>query len=386
MREAIVTFKDRHAATLRETAGGSRFSYADGWTETIACALPADRRDHDWPNALHPFFQHLAAEGNLRRRQARSARLDEQDDLGLLLHFGADCIGAVGVLPAAEAAGPQAGAPRSRLPDSGRRSISGVQRKRLVSRRDGGYAPAGEGEPATHIAKLNDRDHPDLVRNEALCLRFAATLLGPRQVAESEPGVLPDGEQVLLVRRFDRTAQGAKLRMEDFAQILSRGRGRAFDGKFDGSHEQVAAAIRKHSAAPLVDLAEFFRRVVVNLLLGNGDAHLKNWSLLETGQGLRLSPAYDILNTMLYPEFSTELALALGDERPAMDRVDRGQVLAFGDRIGLPRGATALALADLAAKIRRGKVLDVPDAEPADGFRNRFADVVRGACQRILEP
>ncbi|HRA93972.1 MAG TPA: HipA N-terminal domain-containing protein, partial [Aestuariivirga sp.] len=95
---AEILFKDSTAGTLVQTAeGGTRFTYSADWTQTIACCLPVERREHDWPQGLHPFFQHLGPEGWLRQRQARTAHIAEEDDFGLLLRYGADCIGAVGI-------------------------------------------------------------------------------------------------------------------------------------------------------------------------------------------------------------------------------------------------------------------------------------------------
>jgi serine/threonine-protein kinase HipA len=99
-------------------------------------------------------------------------------------------------------------------------------------------------------------------------------------------------EPALIVTRFDRTPEGGKLRLEGFAQILDKPRGRDFSGKYDAAYEDVAAVIKQHSVRPEIDLARFFRRLIVFVLVGNCDAHLKNFSLLETDAGLRLSPAY----------------------------------------------------------------------------------------------
>jgi len=98
LRAAEVLFKDAVAGALVETAGGgTRFTYGANWQSSIACCLPVERREHEWEQGLHPFFQHLGPEGWLRQRQARVAHIAEEDDFGLLLRYGADCIGAVGI-------------------------------------------------------------------------------------------------------------------------------------------------------------------------------------------------------------------------------------------------------------------------------------------------
>jgi serine/threonine-protein kinase HipA len=97
LRKAEITYKDVPAGTLEETAnGGTRFTYGKGFDTSIACTLPIRQREHEWKQGVHPFFQHLGPEGWLREKQARTAHVQEQDDFGLLLRYGADCIGAVG--------------------------------------------------------------------------------------------------------------------------------------------------------------------------------------------------------------------------------------------------------------------------------------------------
>lgn len=388
-RKAQVLFKDDAAGTLEETAGGgARFTYRSGWTRQIACTLPIDRREHEWPEGLHPFFQHLAPEGWLRERQARAAHLEGQDDFGLLLRYGADCIGAVSLLPAADDAVGGASAPGSGAAAHPGRTISGVQRKMLVIKDGDAYRPAPPTGPAPFIAKFNSHDERvgAIVRNEALTLRWSAAVLGADEVNRFETAWVADiNEGALIVTRFDRTATGEKLRLEDFAQVLAKPRGRDFGGKYDGSYEEAASVIARHSVRPEIDLARFFRRIVVFALVGNCDGHLKNFSLLETDAGLRLSPAYDIVNTALYDGFDQRLALSIAGEKRPLDSVTRALLQHFGESIGLHHRAVAAAFAQIATNVKRAQpVLQPPAAEPPDGFFHRYGDIVRRACLRIL--
>src|SRR4051794_2855769 len=107
VRSAEILFKDQPAGTLEETVtGGTRFTYNPDWKTNIACCFPTSRREHEWQQGVHPFFQHLGPEGWLRQQQAHVAHIQEQDDFGLLLRFGADCIGAVSVRGKADATQP----------------------------------------------------------------------------------------------------------------------------------------------------------------------------------------------------------------------------------------------------------------------------------------
>ena len=388
-RRARVLFKGEVAGSLEETAGGgTRFTYNAGWSQPIGCALPVDRREHEWGEGLHPFFQHMAPEGWLRENQARAAHIEDQDDFGLLLRYGADCIGCVSVLPADDAA-PGSAPPRGLAKAAGPgRTVSGVQRKAFVIREGDAYRSAPSTGPAPFIAKFNSHDERvgSIVRNEALTLRWSAAILGAGDVNDFTTAPVEDiGEHALIVTRFDRTVAGEKLRLEDFAQILARPRRRDFGGKYDASYEEAASVIAAHSARPAIDMARYFRRVVVFALVGNCDGHLKNFSLLETQAGLRLSPAYDIVNTALYDGFDQTLALSIAGARRPLDDVTRGLLQKFGEDIGLNRRAVAREFSQITLGARRALALiRPPGAEPEDGFIHRYCEIVRRACLRIL--
>lgn len=386
LRTAKVLFKDRAAGRLEETAtGGSRFIYHDGWTDAIACCLPVTRREHDWNVGIHPFFQHLGAEGWLRERQARVAHLAEEDDFGLLLRYGADCIGAVSILPVANE--PPLAAALSEGTNPGR-TVSGVQRKLLVVRDESvnAFQPAGPTGPAPYIAKFNSPSVPTLVRNENLSLRWTAAMLGTEEVTEFKLDRVAElDESALIVTRFDRTAEGQKLRAEDFAQILCKPRGQDYAGKYDASYEEVAGVIRSYSARPDIDLARLFRRLVAYVLVANGDAHLKNFTLLERPEGLRLSPAYDVVNVGVYPEFSQQLALSIDGDFVMLEAVTRPVLAAFGERVGLSKATIARTFRDLKTKARQANALLPKPDEGRDDFGGRFTEIVRNGCLRLLE-
>lgn len=393
LRQAHILFKDRIAGLVEETPrGGTVFTYLEGWSETIACALPVEERRAAWPHGLHPVFQNLGPEGWLRRQQARAGRVDAEDDLGLLLRYGADCIGAVSVRPVEgteliiearfkddEAANAATGS---------RRTVSGVQKKLLAWNDGNCFRPATDKSPAAYIAKYAPQEHPDLQRNETFSLSLASEVLGPEEVTgfqvDSVEGI---DDHALLVKRFDRTPEGGKLRLEDFAQVLVRPRGVDFRGKYEGSYEQIANGIVRYSARPQIDLTRFFSALVFNLLIGNADSHLKNWSLLERPEGLRLSPQYDLLNTLLYGgAYDTHTALELCDSKVRIDKIDRRLIENFGGRIGLQPRVIAFRLEKLRRKFSRSLRLKPPAAEPPNGFLNRYSEIVRNACSRILEP
>ena len=388
IRKADVLFKDQPAGTFEETAnGGTRFTYAPNWQVPIGCTLPVLQREHEWAQGVHPFFQHLGPEGWLREKQARTAHIAEEDDFGLLLRYGADCIGAVGVRRLAGDKGKNF-EPAAEVTTSPGRTVSGVQRKLLVVKEGNRFTPAGADGFAPYIAKFNSERGAvqSLVRNEALSLRWSAELLGKEEVNGFVLGnVTVLNEPALIVTRFDRKPDGTKLRLEDFAQILSKPRGRDFAGKYDASYEDVANVIKQYSVRPAIDLARLFRRIIVFALVGNCDAHLKNFSLLETDAGLRLSPAYDIVNTAFYDGFDQNFALSIGGKILPLEQITRATLENFGKSIGLAPRAIEQCFADLKNRAQRAaKLLDPPQGEPPEGFVHRYQEIVSRACLRIL--
>jgi serine/threonine-protein kinase HipA len=382
LRIAEVLFKDKPAGTLQETvAGGTRFAYADGWSEEIGCCFPTTRREHEWGNGLHPFFQHIGPEGWLREQQARTAHIDTENDFGLLLAYGADCIGAVGIRPSGPTkadiriteAGPTPG-----------RTVSGIQKKLLVVETAEGYVPAGPTGPAPFIAKFNSDAIDSLVRNEHRSLSWLAAVLGKEEVTRFALGQVA-GDGALIVSRFDRGPKGEKLRLEDCAQILVKPRGRDYEGKYDSSYEEVAAVIEKYSSRPLIDLARFYRRLIAFALVANCDAHIKNFSLLETPTGLRLSPAYDVVNTVIYERFEATFGLAIDGKRRHIEELDGALFRRFGKTIGLTERAVDQTFTDLKRQVEKAAVhIRPPDGEGPDGFVTRFAEIVSNQCLRIL--
>jgi serine/threonine-protein kinase HipA len=382
LRSAQVLFKGRVAGTLVETvAGGTRFAYADEWRQDIACSFPVTRREHDWANGLHPFFQHIGPEGWLRQEQARGAHIQGDDDLGLLLRYGADCIGAVSIVPLENEAvqdeiseaGPSPG-----------RTVSGVQKKLLAVKTRDGYAPAGPDGPAPYIAKFNSESLTTLVQNENRCLKWTAELLGKREVTQFSLGQIA-GDIALIVTRFDREANGEKLRLEDFAQILQQPRGNDYNGKYQSSYEAVAEGIQKHSARPIIDLQRFYERLIAFALIGNCDAHLKNFSLLEQPEGLRLSPTYDVLSTAVYESFERVFGLTIDGKRRYLDELDGRQLKDFGQSIGIKDAAIEQTFEKLKRQVPKAAIhIRPPDAEAPDGLVNRIAEIVSNQCVRIL--
>lgn len=196
----------------------------------------------------------------------------------------------------------------------GKLSISGLQPKLSVKfdRKSGELVPAPEG--GEYILKPQPQVFPHLPENEQCCMDIAHDL----GIDVPEHCLLPltDGSFAYVVKRFDR--QGAqKIHQEDFSQILGK-------DKYDGSVEQVGRKLKEISYVPGLDVQLFFERVVLNFLLGNGDAHLKNYSInYREAARIRLSPAYDIVSSKLaIPQEKEESALAINGKKNKLSGKD----------------------------------------------------------------
>ncbi len=139
------------------------------------------------------------------------------------------------------------------------------------------------------------------------------------------------------MKRFDRLEDGSKLQQEDFQQLLQT------NDKYDGSYERIANIIKKYSNVSGLDLVELFERALLNYVLGNGDAHLKNFSLIkEENIGYHLSPAYDIVNSRLVlPDEREEMCLSLQGKK---NRFSRKDFIKLAEHFGLNKKQSANSL------------------------------------------
>lgn len=194
-------------------------------------------------------------------------------------------------------------------------SISGVQEKMSLLLSKNKLRLTEEGEQGTYILKPIPRDLKKVDQvpaNEHLTMQIAAQVYG---INTAENGMIffKNGSPAYITRRFDVKANGSKWGKEDFATLAGRTKDNAgADFKYTYSYEEAAALIRQFVPAWRVEIEKYFALVVFNYLFLNGDAHLKNFSLLESETGdYFLSPAYDLVNTRLHVD-DTDFALEKG--------------------------------------------------------------------------
>lgn len=185
-------------------------------------------------------------------------------------------------------------------------SISGVQEKLSTVHKDGKIVLVNEGGYGRYIIKPIPSDrtlaHRQFIpANEHLTMQIARQVFGIN-TAECAMIFFADGEPAYITRRFDYTQDGNKLTQEDFAMLAQKtAETHGNDYKYTGSYIDAANLIRTYVPAWLPEMTRFFTIVIFNYIFSNGDAHLKNFSILETASGDHiLSPAYDLMNTSIH--------------------------------------------------------------------------------------
>ncbi|MDR2969264.1 MAG: HipA domain-containing protein [Tannerellaceae bacterium] len=238
-------------------------------------------------------------------------------------------------------------------------SISGVQNKYSMVVDGDELRLTGKGEQGRYILKPKPADlrlPAEIPANENLTMQIAEQIFGIKTAANGLCFFL-SGEAAYITRRFDVLSDGHHLRKEDFASLTGvTSNGARTDLKYQSSYEEIADLIKLYVPAWRIEMEKFYRLVLFNFIFSNGDAHLKNFSLLETRDGdFRLSPAYDLLNTHIHVDDS-DFALAKGlfrEPSPELlkfgTKANGASFAAFGHRIGLSEQTVARELARFTA-------------------------------------
>lgn len=219
---------------------------------------------------------------------------------------------------------------------AGKMSISGVQIKASVKPNPGNRQLEIAAEGGTHILKPEPTEYPELPQNENLVMNMARELkmkVPPHGLFE-----MADGKFCYLIKRFDRIPGGGKVHKEDMAQLLLL----PTDAKYSSSLEAVGNVIKAHAANSYLELFDFFQRVIFNFAVGNGDMHLKNWSLLTPATGENsLTPCYDFVDSKMYLPDEEDSALPMGGKK---NKFVRGDFEKFAEYLKLDPKAAANAI------------------------------------------
>lgn len=344
---AGVYLGDRRVGTLTFESEVTRFTYTD--TEPGHPVL--GQAFEDDPGRVRVarmdvprWFSNLLPEPDtpLRRLVADQFGVKAVRSFPLLLALGEDLPGAVVVRPDDDTDGddPPPSGPEPGVESIGRLafSLAGVQLKFSVVRDGRRFTLPMSGTGGGWIVKLPDRAFRDVPANEHAMMRWAAAAgvdvpevelrTGADLAGVPESLVGPD-ETVFAIRRFDRAPRG-RVHVEDFAQIREVAPWRKYDNTSYDAIGRVVAALTGSAG-----LAEYVRRLVVCITIGNADAHLKNWSLIyPDGRTPALAPAYDLVSVTVYERFSADqLAFGLAGER-AFDKLERDHFRRLAEAVG----------------------------------------------------
>lgn len=340
--------------------------YVEAGADRPALSLSFKSADGDLVEQTRPtrvrlptFFSNLLPEAHLRDYLAARGGIHPDREFFLISLLGADLPGAIEIRSADGAAPPlENDAPSG---DRGKEqplrfSLAGVQLKfsALMETSKGLTLPIG-GVGGDWIVKLPSPRFEAVPENEFAMMTLAKAVgidvPDVRLVATKDIGGLPQDlseafGQSLAVSRFDRPRPGERVHIEDFAQVF----GVYPEDKYRrASYGSIARVLWLEVGEEAI--VEYTRRLVFNVLIGNADAHLKNWSLIYPDRRTpRLAPAYDIVATIPYLP-SDRLALSLGSTKEFAD-VDLERFRRFAKQAGLPDRLVLQIVRETAAKVR----------------------------------
>ncbi len=281
-----------------------------------------------------PYFGGLLPEESQRVAAAQALGVSRGNDLALLDRLGGDVAGAIQFLAPGEQ--PIEADPKQRQVPLGdadliwvldelplrpllagqkglRLSLAGAQSKLPVVLVDGAVALPVSGQPTTHILKPPIPRFAGTTENEAFVMRLAASI--GLSVAAVEPRTVRD-RNFLLIERYDRARDDLgnvqRIHQEDFCQALGVPSESKYASEGGPTFRDCSEILRRLAVRPAGDVLKLLDAAIFNLIVGNADAHGKNFSILYDIEGPRFAPLYDLLATVAYPELSPKLAMRIG--------------------------------------------------------------------------
>jgi len=252
---------------------------------------------------------------------------------------------------------------------AGKLSISGVQAKlsMKLDRRSRELISVADG--GEYILKPQINTYSEIPENESLCMIIAENIgidVPPHALIK-----LKDGTNAYIVKRFDRR-NGGKINQEDFCQIL----GKSKRDKYNASVEQIADKLMEISEIPGLDVQHLYERVLFFFLIGNGDAHLKNYSINYTNMSnIRLSPAYDIVSSKLVIPSESDFALSINGKK---NKLKRSDFEAFSVRYSIPEKITENVLS------QKKIFFDfIEHSQLSSQYKDKLSDIVSERFSRL---
>jgi serine/threonine-protein kinase HipA len=402
------------AGHLTQDDGGETvFEYRENWLNRpgatpLSQSLPL-RKKRFKRKECRGFFAGILPDEAKREIIARILGISARNDYAMLERIGGECAGAVTFIPSGQAlpernygyrklSTRELAAILKELPrrpllageEGIRLSLAGAQDKIAVRIENGEVCLPLGGAPSTHILKPAVDRFEGLVFNEALCMKLAAETGLPTASVETRN---VDGVDCLLVDRYDRIHKqepGAeppleRLHQEDFCQALGIVSEHKYQREGGPSLKQCFGLLREVSSAPVIDLARLLEAVIYNYLVGNTDAHGKNFSLLYHGIGtenlqIGLAPLYDVVCTLYYPELSRDMAMKIGGEYSS-EKVTVGNFEQLAEEAGLGKPLVRARVPQVAERV----IAALAKVEIAHPVAEKVAALIRQRSEKVRD-
>lgn len=363
--------------------GDTEFTYAQSWRDApgaraISVSLPL-RAETFSRRQCRPFFEGLLPEESQRIAVAAALGVSQQNEFRLLEAIGGEVAGALSLWPE-DVTPPETtwNSPAEKLSDQAvvalldrlparpllagerglRLSLAGAQAKVPLIATSDGLALPRPGEPTTHILKPPIARLSGTTENEAFAMRLAQKI--GLDVAEVEIRTV-SGRSFLLIKRYDRTAdadgQMRRLHQEDFCQAIGYTSAQKYAADGGPVFHDCFALLRRVVTRPAVEVLKMMDAALFNLIIGNADAHGKNYSLLYQADAIVMAPLYDLLSTVAYPDLSPSLAMKIA-KRPRLEDLSPRDWAKFAEETGLTEPYIRRRAASLADRI----IADAPQA------------------------
>ncbi|MBS0288152.1 MAG: type II toxin-antitoxin system HipA family toxin [Proteobacteria bacterium] len=405
MRKLAVYFHREFVGELvQETDGKLKFTYLSEWLNNpnaipLSYSLPLSATPFDH-KLCQGFFGGLLPESLQRELIAKNLGISPRNDFAMLEKIGGECAGAITFIPAGEKlnnthyhyqtlkdkelAEILRVLPRRPLllgMEGIRLSLAGVQDKIAVKVAQGQIALPLEGAPSTHILKPAIDHFADIVYNEAFCLQLAEKI--GLSVAKAAIHTVEE-INYLLIERYDRIVKNdgtiERLHQEDFCQALGISSVMKYQNEGGPSLKQCFKLLREVSTTPALDLRTFLDAVIFNFIIGNHDAHGKNFSLLYQRKQIRLSPLYDLVSTIYYPELSTKMAMKIGSKYQSQEVLPRHfeqMAEEVGLAIPLVRGRVSELIHNVNTTLKEWEIKNPTIINIAGSIERRVAKLIK---------
>lgn len=392
--------------------GEPEFSYGAHWLSqanprAISTALPL-RPDPFDRRATLPFFEGLLPEASQRTAVAQALGISERNEFRLLEALGGDVAGALEIWPddmvppaalnevsSAPLADGDLVALIKRLParpmlaggEAGLRlSLAGAQAKLPVVLVDGKVALPSSGQPTTHILKPEIARFDGSAENEALSMTLAGKI--GFEVAQVEYRAIGK-TRFILIERYDRvrTSNGEirRLHQEDFCQALGLTSAQKYAADGGPVLHDCFDLVRRATTRPAAQVLKLLDAVIFNAIIGNADAHGKNFSLLFKPGSTELAPLYDLLSTVAYPDLSQRFAMKIAKRRTLED-INAADWSKFAEDIGMRAPFVKRRVKEIAEAISSNLESTLVSLELVDDrlkIAKSYADTIKGRVALI---